>query len=222
MQKYKIIGCEKRKHWSDEYAHNTRSLREPKDQKTISPMRKFAMLLLIIGVAIVIACLYGVGHDQVTYTISPEYYTKFKFIQFNLADSGAAQHMTQPRSAVVMVGVKATWWMGLYIGAILGLFALTFRNADTMFQSAMQAIGIVLLVAIITAVIGGLYGHNVLARTGVNWWLPPNLVDKPAFITVGSIHNHSYLGGAIGLLAGIIFLLIKNARLRRRARVSEE
>ena len=179
-------------------------------------MRKFVVLLLIIGVAVVIACLYGVGHDQVTYSISPEYYTKFKFIQFNLADSAAAQHMTQPRSAVVMVGVKSTWWMGVGIGLLLGLFALAFRDADAMFQSALQAIGITLVITIITAVIGGLYGQYSLAKTGVDWWLPPNLVDKADFITVGAIHNASYLGGAIGLVAGIIFLLIKNNRLRRR------
>src|ERR1700759_2197923 len=126
-------------------------------------MRKFAIFLLIIGVAIVIAAIYGVGHDQVTYSISPEYYTKYKFIQFNLADSGAAQHMTQPRSAVVMVGVKATWWMGLYIGLILGFFSLLlFLDAETMFQSALQAIGLVVLIAIICGVIGYFYGRNVL------------------------------------------------------------
>ena len=51
-------------------------------------MRKLATFFIIVLAAIVIASLYGVGHDQVTYTISPEYYTKFKFIQFNLADSG--------------------------------------------------------------------------------------------------------------------------------------
>lgn len=179
-------------------------------------MRKFAIFLLIVGVAIVIAAIYGVGHDQVTYSISPEYYTKYKFIQFNLADSGAAQHMTQPRSAVVMVGVKASWWMGAIIGAVLGLFALFFRDSDRMFQSAIQALGIVLLVAIVSALFGYQYGHGTLAVRGVSWWIPPNVVDRPAFITAGTIHNASYLGGAIGLLAGIIFLLIKNARLRKR------
>ena len=174
------------------------------------------MFLLIIGVAIVVAAIYGVGHDQVTYSISPEYYTKYKFIQFNLADSGAAQHMTQPRSAVVMVGVKATWWMGLIIGAVLGLVALIFRNADRMFQSAMQAVGLALFVAILSGAIGWLYGHQTLAKRGVHWWIPPNVVNRAAFITAGTIHNASYLGGAIGLLAGIIFLVIKNARLRKR------
>jgi hypothetical protein len=181
-------------------------------------MRKFMMFCLLVAVAIVIASIYGVAHDQVTYSISPEYYTKFKFIQFDLADSAAAQHMTQPRSAVVMVGVMATWWMGLYIGLILALFALAFRNAERMFQSALQAVALVVVIAILFAVIGGLYGHYVLAVKGVDWWLPENLTDKQAFITVGSVHNFSYLGGGIGLLAGIIFLLIKNARLRRRER----
>ncbi|HWB94774.1 MAG TPA: hypothetical protein VG605_23120 [Puia sp.] len=179
-------------------------------------MRKFAMFLLIVGVAIVIACIYGVGHDQVTYSVSPEYYTKFKFIQFNLADSGAAQHMTQPRSAVVMVGVKAGWWMGAIIGAVLGLFALGYRNSDRMFQSAMQALGLVLVVTIVCGGIGYLYGHGTLAKTGVGWWIPPNVVDRPAFITAGAIHHFSYSGAAIGLLAGILYLLIKNRRFRKR------
>lgn len=180
-------------------------------------MKKFAIFLLIVGVAIVIAAIYGVGHDQVTYSISPEYYTKYKFIQFNLADSGAAQHMTEPRSAVVIVGVKACWWMGAIIGVILGLFSLLFPDTDRMFQYAIQALGIVVLVAILSAVIGYQYGHGTLAVRGVSWWIPPNVADRAAFITAGTIHNASYLGGVIGLLAGIIFLLIKNARLRKRS-----
>lgn len=179
-------------------------------------MRKLATFLIIVLAAIVIASIYGVAHDQATYSISPEYYTKFKFIQFNLADSGAAQHMTQPRSAVVMVGVKATWWMGLYIGLILAAFALIFRNADIMFASAMQALGIILLIAIITGVLGGFYGHYVLAKRGVDWWLPENLVHRSDFITVGSIHNFSYLGGGIGLAVAIAFLYFKRHRLRKR------
>jgi hypothetical protein len=181
-------------------------------------MRKFTILLLIIGVTVVIAALYGVGNDQVTYTISPEYYTRFKFIQFNLADSGAARHMTQPRSAVVMVGVKSTWWMGLYIGVILGLFALLFRNADRMFQSAMQALGLALLFTLASGFAGWWYGRDVLVKRGVNWRFPDNLADKQAFITAGTIHTFSYAGAGIGVLAGIIFLLIKKYRIRKRAR----
>jgi hypothetical protein len=175
------------------------------------------MYLLIVGVAIVIAAIYGVGHDQVTYTISPEYYTKYKFIQFNLADSGAAQHMTQPRSAVVMVGVKASWWMGGIIGAILGFFALVLFRADDLFRRTMQALGLTLLVALLGGAIGWYYGKNILAKQGVLWWIPSNVTNKPAFITAGTIHDASYLGAAIGLLAGIIFLLIKKIKPKYRS-----
>jgi hypothetical protein len=181
-------------------------------------MRKFAVFLLIILVATVIAAIYGIGLDQVTYSISPEYYTKYEFIQFNLADPVAAQHMTQPRSAVVMVGVLATWWTGLIIGVVLGFITLLFTDADTMFRSALQALALVFLVVIVTDVIGGIYGHDVLAKKGVDWWLPEQLKDRAAYITVGSIHSCSYIGDVIGIAAGIVFLLVKNYRLRKRAR----
>src|SRR6201992_2754251 len=171
-------------------------------------MRKFITFLLIVLVAIVIASLYGVGHDQATYSISPEYYTKYKFIQFNLAESGAAQHMTQPRSAVVMVGVKASWWMGLAIGFVLGLIALVIKQRDRIFPSAIQALAIVLLVTLLAGGIGWWYGKNILAQKGVSWWIPPNVVDRPAFITAGTIRNFTYAGGVIGLVGGLIFLFV--------------
>jgi hypothetical protein len=179
-------------------------------------MRKFAIFCLIILVATVIASIYGVGHDQVTYSISPEYYTKFKFIQFNLADSAAAQHMTQPRSAVVLTGVKATWWMGVLIGVVLGLVGFIFPDADTMFSSVLQALWLVLLVVVIAGVAGGLYGHYVLAGKGVSWWMPADLRDRMAYITVGSIHNFSYVGGMAGLLAGIVFLVLRKRLIFNR------
>lgn len=179
-------------------------------------MRKFAIFLLIILVATVIAAIYGIGLDQATYSISPEYYTKFLFVQFDLADPVAAQHMTQPRSAVVMVGVLATWWTGMIIGVVLGFITLIFKDADTMFRSALQALALVFLVVILTSVIGGSYGHYVLAKRGVDWWMPEQLKDRGAFITVGSILWSSYLGGAIGIVGGAVFLFVKNFRLRKK------
>ena len=179
-------------------------------------MRKFAVFLLVVCVAVFVASLYGIGHDQVGYGISQEYFTRYKFIQYNLADSGAARHMTQPRSAVVMTGVKSSWMIGLVAGVVLGLIALAFRNADRMFQSAVQAIGLGLVVTVISAVAGWIYGWNVLAHKGVGWWMPDNIADKPDYITVGTITNFSYGGAVVGAVVGIIFLLIKNSRLRRK------
>ena len=58
------------------------------------------------------------------------------------------------------------------------------------------------------------FSELYLTKTGVDWWLPDNLVDKDSFILVGSIHNFSYLGGFFGLIIGIIYLVRQN-RIQR-------
>src|SRR5512137_2235558 len=51
---------------------------------------------------------YGVLHDQVTYSIAPEYFTNLKFKQFHFANLGLGD-----RVFVSAVGFLATWWVGL-------------------------------------------------------------------------------------------------------------
>ncbi len=172
-------------------------------------MKKFLTLLLIIGLAPIIGGLYGILHDQLTYTISPEYYTKFKFYQFGLMDMGNEAIFPNPRFEVSIVGFMATWWMGLPIGLILGLVGLVHNNNKQMFKVTMKAILITMIVAFVTGLIGLAVGKLYLAEKGVDWWLPENLIDTKNFISVGSMHNFSYLGGLFGLVAGIIYSLKK-------------
>lgn len=168
-------------------------------------MKKFITLFLIIAIAPVIGGLYGILHDQLTYTISPEYYTKFKFYQFGLMDFGNEAIFPNPRIEVSVVGFMATWWMGLPIGLILGLVGLVHKNNKQMFRATIGAIVVTVIVAFATGLIGLAYGKLYLADTGVNWWLPDNLIDKKNFIAVGSMHNFSYLGGLTGVIAGTIY-----------------
>ncbi|MDJ1506098.1 hypothetical protein [Xanthocytophaga agilis] len=169
-------------------------------------MKKFLTLILIVVIASLIGGLYGILHDQLTYTISPEYYTKFKFYQFGLMDLGTEAIFPSPRIEVSVVGFMATWWMGLLIGLILGLVGLVHKNNKQMFRATMGAISVTILIAFVTGLIGLVYGRLFLADTDINWWIPEeNLVDKKSFIAVGSMHNFSYAGGLIGLLAGIVY-----------------
>jgi hypothetical protein len=170
-------------------------------------MKRILLLLLIIGLGPIIGGLYGIIHDQLTYTISPEYYTKFKFYQFGLMDIGNEAIFPNPRLEVSAVGFMATWWMGLPIGLILGLVGLTINNNKKMFLTVLKAFVLTTIVAFVTGLIGLVYGKLHLADTGVNWWLPENLNDKKNFIAVGSMHNFSYIGGLTGLIAGIIYIL---------------
>ncbi len=168
-------------------------------------MRKFGVFTSFIFIAILIAGVYGILHDQFTYSISPEYFTKFKYRQFGFEPEWFGGH----RQTVAAIGFLATWWMGLFIAIPLGLLSLIFPNHKTMATALSRSIVIVLLISVLAAAIGFMYGRFYLTKTGVEWWLPDDLVDKAAFINVGSIHNFSYIGGVVGLLVGIVYMLFQ-------------
>ena len=174
-------------------------------------MRKFAVFSATIFISILLAGLYGILHDQVTYSIAPEYFTKFKYDQFGFEP----QWFGGDRQTVALIGFLATWWAGLLIGLVLGLTSLIFKDHQTMRKGLLKAIIVTFCFALATGVFGYFYGKFVLTKSGVDWWLPDNLDDRNAFIIVGSIHNFSYLGGLLGILAGIFYLVRLN-KLQRR------
>lgn len=174
-------------------------------------------VLLLIGVVVIscfVAAIYGILHDQLTYTISHEYYTKFKFYQFGIKTLQVDYEPPEVRLWVALVGVLATWWMGIPIGLILGLVGFVHKGNRRMFQVVMKAILITVVVAFITGLIGLAYGKLYLSKTDVDWWLPENLIDKKSFITVGSMHNFSYLGGLIGMITGIAYILKQKSEIQ--------
>ena len=176
-------------------------------------MRKFGIFSLTIFVSIILAGLYGILHDQVTYTIGPEYFTKFKYDQFGFEPQWFGGH----RQTIAVIGFLATWWTGIIIGFGLGLTGLIYNDYKTMWKAIKKALGVTFCFAVAMGIFGFFYGKFMLTKTGVDWWLPENLIDKNAFIIVGSIHNFSYLGGLLGLIAGIYYLV----RLRKIQRLQE-
>ena len=174
-------------------------------------MRKFGVVTSFIFIAILLAGFYGIIHDQITYSISPEYFTKFKYRQFGFEPEWFGGH----RQTVAAIGFLATWWTGLFIGISLGLVSLFFPDHKTMIAVLKKAIRLLLMITVVTGVAGFLYGKFYLAKTGVGWWLPEDLADKSSFIIVGSIHNFSYLGGAIGLLVAIVCLVFRKIRSKQ-------
>jgi len=180
-------------------------------------MKKIAILPIVIILSCLIGGLYGILHDFLTYYISPEYYTKFKFIQFGLVFDyhNAELYRTYPFLPVALVGWMATWWMGLIIGTILGIIAFRLPNRKTIFITSLKAMGITMAVAFITGLAGLLYGRLFLTDKftelkAAGWQLPDGLNEPGNFIMVGSMHNFSYIGGALGLIAGIVFIFRKN------------
>jgi len=177
--------------------------------------KRTGILLLILICTPLIAGLYGMLHDQFTYTISEEYYTRFKFIQFGFWAEPLPAHLENPRLAVCVVGFLATWWTGLFIGPVIAFTGLLQKDPKIMLQTNFRAILLTIIITVATGLIGLLFGWLYLADTGVNWYLPEGLIDTRHFIMVGSMHNFSYLGGLIGVIAAVVYQL----RVRRKNRI---
>ena len=178
-------------------------------------MRKLFALLTIFILSVIVAALYGLLHDQLTYTLSPEYYTKFKFIQFGLSETGEEAIFSDPRAEVSIVGVMATWWMGIPIGLILGITAFFRRNWRDMVVITLKSFPIIIGIAFTTGLIGLIYGyyqasHDLKSFTK-GWYIPNDLREIKDFVAVGSMHNFSYIGGLLGCIFAIIYMVRKRS-----------
>lgn len=155
-------------------------------------MNKFIALILILIITPILGGIYGVLHDQITYTISDEYYSKFKFIQFGLENWGMGENigtetnpeikLENPRIGASIIGILATWWVGMIIGIILGFTGLIHRNGKLMFKTTMKAFLLTTGIALLTGIVGLGYGKLFLTENRPNWYLPENLVDFDSFI----------------------------------------
>lgn len=162
-------------------------------------IKKIGILLLIILLTPIIAGFYGIIHDQITFSISNEYFTKFKFDQFGVGDA------VPYRLGVSYVGWMATWWMGIPLGIILGLTGLIHIDWKIMFKAYYKSLPSIIIVALLTGFCGLVYGKLFLIDKDLIWFIPDNLINRKQFIMVGSMHNFSYIGGLTGLITGIIY-----------------
>jgi hypothetical protein len=45
--------------------------------------------------------------------------------------------------------------------------------------------------------------------------IPEGVTDIVKFCVVGNMHNYSYIGGIVGMIIGIIYIVIKNIKIRK-------
>ncbi len=164
------------------------------------PVLRKAAILSITGS--LIAGLFGIVHDQITYTISPEYFTQMKFDQFKAWDFGFPR-----RVFVAEIGFLATWWVGLIAGWFLARIALgKFHSPGKRVTSAM------VMMIVITAIfgfIGGIVGP-VFYENQFGWrqsLYEIGVTDVTAFSRVASIHLGSYVGALVGWILMMVSLV---------------
>ncbi len=166
-------------------------------------LRATARLLLWQWLAVLSAVLYGILNDQITLTISPEYFTVFKRQQFGpLLQAFGLEH-APVRVEALVVGTAATWWFGCFLGMILGVVSTAGRAPRASTKVYLKAIGWVMLVTAQMSLLCGLiaYGAEPLAQPNSERWpfLTGILDIRPAF-AVGWWHNGAYAGALLGTL----------------------
>lgn len=162
-------------------------------------MRRLRVVLVALTLLPVIAGLYGAVHDQFSFTISPEYFTRLKYEQFGFDPAWFGGH----RPTVALIGFLATWWVGLLIGLFLTGTALLQPDAQRMRKALQRATMITFATALLAAFAGALTGFLLLDEAPNGWYVPAGVADRHAFLTVGAMHNASYGGGVLGLILAL-------------------
>jgi hypothetical protein len=183
-------------------------------------LRKFTTIIIFIFLLSIIAGMYGIVHDFITYKISPEYFTNYKFIQFGLIESGNNVPVNTLQ-LLVFTGWSSTWWVGFIAAGIFSGVAFRLKKAKTMAGAMVKAS----LIMMGTAMLFGILGYNIgffyeglaLPDLAHECYKCGTIQNPGAFNAVGYIHNFSYAGGFMGIILGVVSIL----KLRHKIAVEQ-
>jgi hypothetical protein len=172
------------------------------------PLRCWPAMLGVAAIGALVAGLYGIVHDEVTYSISPEYFTRMKFRQFHYADFGWPE-----RVFVAEIGFLASWRVGFFAGWVLARVMAGNVEPKRMLPLAARGFGFVIAFAI-AGFASALVPKIDVSRSGLAAFADSlGVSDLPAFVRVAYIHNATYLGGLLGTIVAAMVLRRKVCRL---------
>lgn len=176
-------------------------------------MKKLGVYLLIVFFAIVAAGLYGILHNQISYTVAPEYFTKFKFRQFGFVDTPLPE-----RVRASMVGFLASWWMGIPLGILIGAAGFIHRGARRMFRVCLWSLLVAVAFTLMFGLGGLVYGYSQTTNVNIadypGWFIPQDVNDLRRFLCAGYMHNSSYLGAVLAIFVVWTFHLVVRFKTR--------
>lgn len=178
----------------------------------IKSKRLWQFLLVVIICALTIG-IYGALYDQLTYSISSEFFTKFKFLKYNFA-TGDEAILSFPRFWVAIAGFLSTWRLGAVIGVALGAFVPHITDRKY-FRFLFKTLMWTILGVSFAGLYGLLYGKYYLAPRGVDWHFPDNIMDLNSFIIAGSMYNYTYAGGFFSIYGYMLIHLFRGMKRKQ-------
>jgi len=169
--------------------------------KTLSIIFK---VIIIIFLSIIIASLFGAIHNQISYSVSSEFFKDFLFGNFGVYD----WEINNDRISASLVGILGSYWVGLILGIIYSIIFLLLKienNFKNILNAILINIGFAFLGSLIAYIISKFIG---IENSGV--FMDFGTQHPQNYIEAVYMHNGSYYGGIVGLIAGIIYLFKKN------------
>ena len=172
---------------------------------------KLALFPLMLIAGCLVAGLYGALHNQMSYTVSPDYFHALKFDQFGIPTN------LRGRIGASVVGWHASWWMGLLIGLPLSIVGLILPGWRAYLRCCLRAFAVVALTALVVGLMALVYASLTISdESPPRYWYPAGVADEAAFARAGTMHDFSYLGGFLGILTGSLYLIVERVRLAGR------
>lgn len=165
---------------------------------------RILIIVSLVALAALIAGLYGAFYDQITYSISNEFFTK-RFEQEGINGTIDA------RWEVARIGFIKTWPVGCWLGLFLALAGLLHEDNRKMFYVTVQAF----FIALATGFFFGMIGFFVGASS-VDVVTETSVANKKAFDKVLTMNNYSYIGGIIGMFLGLGWQVLKARRQKKK------
>ncbi len=170
-------------------------------------LAKVALAPALLGLGCVIAGVYGALHDQISYSLSPDYFHARKFHQFQIPP------MLHDRVGAAIVGWRATWWMGVLIGVPILSAGMLLPGARAYFRHCLVAFLVVTATALIVGLGALAFAWLTITPDSLPDFRYPADVDRVAFARVGMMHNFSYLGGLVGIATSLLYLALAGRRI---------
>ncbi|NOZ22060.1 MAG: hypothetical protein GXP25_13340 [Planctomycetes bacterium] len=106
----------------------------------------------VVGLCIVMACLYGMVHAQLGLRVSEEYFTLSPLLLFHI----------QPSALLALWwGVFATWWVGVVLGAPLAFICRYGPRPKLDAAKLIRPILVLLLVMGVASIVAGVMGYHL-------------------------------------------------------------
>jgi len=120
-------------------------------------------------------------------------------------------NLKNERIEASVVGIIGTYWFGLILGTIYTII-FVFMNTKSNFKNILNAILINISFAILGSLIAYLIAKFFVSYENSGVFMDFGTQNPQNYLEAAFMNTGSYIGGIIGIVVGIIYLLKKNQK----------